>query len=109
MASKRANTARPVSGKGQTAKKSRPGRNRRKSRGKRRRNVLPLQRGPATDDCLTSLSSGASGGREYASLNYLSVSLLDPLTRSFIERWVMLTGTLGIAAVGIDKFVAVME
>ena len=52
---------------------------------------------------------GASGGREYASLNYLSVSLLDPLTRSFIERWVMLTGTLGIAAVGIDKFVAVME
>src|SRR6266571_2935387 len=39
------------------------GRNRRKSLGKRRRNVLPLQRGPATNDCLTSLGSGASGGR----------------------------------------------
>ena len=37
------------------------------------------------------------------------MALLDFLTLSFVERWVMLTGILGIAAMGLDKFVAVID
>src|SRR5947208_14135604 len=39
------------------------GRSRRKSLGKRRRNVLQQQRGPATDDSITSIGYKTSGGR----------------------------------------------
>ena len=37
------------------------------------------------------------------------MALLDLLTLSFIERWVVLTGIVGIAAMGVDKFVAVID
>src|SRR5205809_7147686 len=50
------------------------GRNRRKSLGKRRRNVLPLQRGPATNDCLTSLGSELRVGRNLQPSTNLTLS-----------------------------------
>ena len=36
------------------------------------------------------------------------MALLDLLTQSFIERWVMLAGISGIFAMGLDKLLAVM-
>ena len=36
------------------------------------------------------------------------MALLNVLTQSFIERWVMLTGISGIGAMGVDKLLAVM-
>ena len=36
------------------------------------------------------------------------MALLNLLTQSLIERWVMLPGIAGIAAMGVDKLLAVM-
>ena|SRR5712691_12901260 len=36
------------------------------------------------------------------------MSLLDLLTQSLIDRWVMLMGISGIAAMGVDKLLAVI-
>ena len=36
------------------------------------------------------------------------MALLDLLTQSFIERWVMLAGISGIFAMGLDKLLAVI-
>jgi len=36
------------------------------------------------------------------------VTLLELLTQSFIERWVMLTGISGIGVMGVDKLLAVI-